>query len=200
MKHKIKEEEKLLRGEFLAIVAAMITRLERFSSTQHLYIPVSRSYWMHFFPFANNLSIRFLCSHSWDIFMEGSSRHIMTGMLWSSERQSSIIFCLKMPETCLVFSYSRWQTHPSALPRGCRGSIPRRRRRASLKTFLCDKGHQISDNSIFLLIWSKDRQEQLRCFHCGWRVCTYFTKVRSWLFSSIIGCQDRETVCTLLVG
>lgn len=44
MKHDIKEQDNLLRGEFLAIVAAMITRLERFSSAQHLYIPVCESY------------------------------------------------------------------------------------------------------------------------------------------------------------
>ena len=44
MKHDIKEQDSLLRGEFLAIVAAMVTRLERFSSAQQLYIPVSEVY------------------------------------------------------------------------------------------------------------------------------------------------------------
>ena len=44
MKHDIKEQDNLLRGEFLAIVAAMITRLERFSSAQQLYIPVREVY------------------------------------------------------------------------------------------------------------------------------------------------------------
>lgn len=44
MKHDIKEQDSLLRGDFLAIVAAMMTRLERFSSAQQLYIPVSEVY------------------------------------------------------------------------------------------------------------------------------------------------------------
>ena len=58
MKHDIKEQDNLLRGEFLAIVAAMITRLERFSSAQQLYIPVREVYpstllFISFFFFVN---------------------------------------------------------------------------------------------------------------------------------------------------
>ena len=44
MKHDIKEQDSLLRGEFLAIVAAIVTRLERLSFAQQLYIPVSEVY------------------------------------------------------------------------------------------------------------------------------------------------------------
>lgn len=51
MKHNIKEQDNLLRGEFLAIVAAMITRLERFFSAQHLYIPVCESIHVPFYLF-----------------------------------------------------------------------------------------------------------------------------------------------------
>ena len=51
MKYNIKEDDKLLRGEILAIVAAIITRLQRFSSGGHLYIPVSQTYRVYFFPY-----------------------------------------------------------------------------------------------------------------------------------------------------
>lgn len=39
--HAIKPGDELLRGEALAIVSAVVTRSEHFSSEEHRYIPVS---------------------------------------------------------------------------------------------------------------------------------------------------------------
>lgn len=47
MKHKIEADDKLLRGEFLCIVAGIITRLERFASAGHFHAPVSEIYQVH---------------------------------------------------------------------------------------------------------------------------------------------------------
>ena len=41
MEHEVEESENLLRGEALAIIATTITRLKRFASEEHIYIPAS---------------------------------------------------------------------------------------------------------------------------------------------------------------
>lgn len=40
MRHAVKPETDLLRGEALEIVSAMVTRLERSASDKHQYVPV----------------------------------------------------------------------------------------------------------------------------------------------------------------
>lgn len=44
--HDIPEDDRLLRAEFLSIVAAIITRMDHFASTpvKHVFIPVRRTH------------------------------------------------------------------------------------------------------------------------------------------------------------
>lgn len=61
MRHKIEEDDRLLRGEALSIIAGIITRLKRFASGGHLYSPVSNLYHSKFFPLLANWLIEGSC-------------------------------------------------------------------------------------------------------------------------------------------
>lgn len=109
----VKHQEELLRGELMAIIATMLTRLERFASEGHVFIPVRSLPFNLFQTFPSlfsNLStspLFSLCvthrtvfdrsssSHSWAICGEEFSRHTSMEPTFPSGRQNSTISGLR---------------------------------------------------------------------------------------------------------